>query len=195
MNASNISQEDAQASLSTVHDVINQTNRAIASTYANPALMLWGALWVIAFTASHFYYTYAFHIFMAMAAVGGAGTFLIFRIFHSNAPVKEASSKKMGWRIGVFWILLIVYVTIWLSLLAPFDGIQCNAFICTAAMFAYIVMGLWFGSHFMIVLGLAVTAATLVGYYLLIDYYCLWMAAMGGGAIFGTGLYIRLKWR
>jgi hypothetical protein len=142
MNASSISQEDAQASLSTVQDVMNQTNKAIASAYANPALILWGALWVIAFIASHFYLAYAYHIFMAMGVVGGTGTVLIFRIFHSKAPVKEASSRRMGWRIAAFWILLFGYVTIWLSLLAPFSGMQCNAVISTASMFAYIVMGL-----------------------------------------------------
>jgi hypothetical protein len=195
MNEFNITQEDAQASLSTVHNVMNQTSRAIASTYANPALILWGALWVIAFTASHFYLAYAYHIFMVMGVIGGTGTALIFRVFHSRAPVKEVSSRRMGWRIAVFWILLIVYVIIWLSLLAPFNGMQCNAFICTAFMFAYIVMGLLFDSRFMIVLGIIVTIATLVGFYFLKPYYCLWMAVMGGGAIFGTGLYIRLKWR
>jgi len=57
------------------------------------------------------------------------------------------------------------------------------------------VMGLWFCSYFMVLLGLGVTAATLIGYYLLTPYYCLWMAAMGGGALLATGVYIRVCWR
>jgi hypothetical protein len=56
-------------------------------------------------------------------------------------------------------------------------------------------MGLWFDNRFMIILGLALTAATLVGFYILRDIYCLWMAVVGGGTMFGTGLYIRSKWR
>jgi len=191
----NVSQEDAKASLSSVQNVMIQTHKAIASAYANPSLIMWGVLWIIAFTATHFYYTYAFYIFMAMAAVGGVGTALIFGIYRSKAPIKDTSSLKIGWRITALWIFLCVYIIIWLFLLAPFSGIQCNAFICTTAMFAYIVMGLWFESRFMIVLGLAVTAATLVGFYILRDYYCLWMALVGGGALFGTGLYIRIRWR
>ena len=41
----------------------------------------------------------------------------------------------------------------------------------------------------------AVTGITLLGYYPLREYYSLWMAAAAGGTIFGTGLYIRLRWR
>jgi hypothetical protein len=191
----NVSQGEAQASLSTVQDVMDQTHKAIASAYANPLLILWGVLWIIAFTAAHFYLTYAFYIFIGMAAVGGAGTAVIFRAFHTKAPIQETSGPKLGWRIAVFWILLYVYVVIWLFLLTPFNGLQCNAVICTAAMFGYIVIGLWCDSRFMITLGLVVTVAMLAGFYLLTGYYCLWMALIGGGALLGTGLYIRLRWR
>ena len=190
-----VSQEEARASLSTVRDVMNHTHRAIASAYANPLLILWGVLWIVAFTSTHFYLAYAFYIFMTMAAAGGVGTAVICWIFRSKAPIQETTGPKLGRRVAIFWLLLCVYMTIWLFLLAPFSGLQCNAFICTASMFAYIVMGLWFDNRFMIVLGLALTAATLAGFYILRDIYGLWMAIVGGGTIFGTGLYIRSKWR
>lgn len=191
----NVSQEEAQLSLSSVRDTTIRIHRAITSAYANPLLIRWGTLWIIAYTSTHFYLSYAFHIFMAMAAVGGVGTAVIVWIFRSKAPIQETSGPKLGRRIALLWICLCVYIPIWLIILAPFSGIQCNAFICTASMFAYIVMGLWFNNRFMIVLGLALTATTLVGFYVLRDFYCLWMAFIGGGALLGTGLYIRLRWR
>ena len=191
----NISKEDAQASLSAIQDTRIQARKAIASSYANPSLIMWGLLWIAAFITTHFYVTYAFYIFMTMAVIGGIGTAVIIKVFQSKSPVKGTSTRKVHWRITALWIFLCLYVVIWLFLLSPFNGIQCNAFICTAAMFANIVIGLWFENRFMIVLALAVTAATLVGFYLLRDYYCLWMALVGGGALLGTGLYIRLRWR
>ena len=191
----NVSQEDAQASLSTVNDVMGHTQKAIASSYANPSLIMWGVLQIVAFISTHFYHMYAFYIFMAMAVVGGAGTAVIFGVYRSKAPIKDTSSHKLDWRITALWIFLCLYIVIWLFLLTPFSGIQCNAFICTAAMFAYIVMGLWLDSRFMIVPGITLTAATLVGFYLLKEYYCLWMAFVGGGTLFSTGMYIRLRWR
>jgi hypothetical protein len=190
----NVSKEEAQASLSSIRNVMIQTHKSIASSYANPSLILWGILWIIAFTSTHFFVSHAFEIFLAMTAAGGAGTAVIFIIFRSKAPVRE-TTQKIGWRITAFWIFLGVFIAIWLFILAPFNGMQCNAFICTEVMFAYIVMGLWFESHFMIILGAALTTATLVGFYILTEYYWLWMALIGGGGIFGTGLYIRLRWR
>jgi hypothetical protein len=172
-----------------------KTKKAIASSYANPSLIMWGILWIIAYTITHFYYIYAFYIFMSMAVVGGVGTAVIVGIFRSKAPIREVSSQKYGRRVTALWIFLCIYIVVWLFLLTPFTGIQCNAFICTVAMFAYIIMGLWFESRFMIVLGLVVTGATLIGFYHMREYYCLWMAFVGGGTLFGTGMYIRLRWR
>ena len=191
----NVSQEEAQASLSKVRDVTVQTQRAITSAYANPILILWGVLWIISYTMAHFYLSYSFYIFMAEAVVGCVGTAIIFWLLLSKAPVRDTSSPGILWRIAFFWISLYVYAVIWLFLFTPFKGRQCNVFLCTVAMFAYIVMGLWFTSRFMIVLGLAVTAATLVGFYFIETYYCLWMAIIGGGAFLGAGLYMRFRWR
>lgn len=72
-----------------------------------------------------------------------------------------------------------------------------NAFICTVIMFTYVVSGLYeTGAKFMLWLGLAGTAITLIGFYIIpASYYCLWMAPAFGGALFGTGLYLKLMWR
>ena len=192
----NISKEDAQASLLTIRDVRIQTQKAAISAYVSPMLILWGTLWIIAFTANHFYIEYGQHIFTAMSIIGCVVTAVIFyQLFHSKAPFRDEPSERIGWRIAAFWILLYVYVIIWLFMLAPFSGIQCNAFFSTTAMFACVVMGLWFRSAFMVVLGLVITGVTLVGFYILTSYYCLWMAIVGGGGLLGTGLYLKLRWR
>ena len=145
----NVSQEDAQESLSAVKDAMEQTRKAVASSYTSDLLIMWGLLWAMAFTATHFYLDHAFYIFMAMGVIGCIGTFIFIHIFRSKVPLKDYSSQKIGWRIWLFWIFLFIYLVIWLCLLAPFSGMQCNAFICTAVMFAYIVIGLWSGCYFM----------------------------------------------
>jgi len=191
----NVTNDDAVQSLAQVEQTIAKTRKAVAAAYSSPLLILWGLLWVAAYTATHFYLKYADVIFGVMAGIGLLGSFIVWPRVKRNLPVKEPTEEKLNWRIGGLWWALFIYVFIWLNLFRPFNGMQMNAFICTAVMFAYVIMGLWFAAYFMVWLGLAVTATTLVGFYLLPSYYCLWMAVTAGGALLGTGLYLRVRWR
>jgi MFS family permease len=191
----NVSNEDAQASLAEVKDTMLRTRRAVAASYSSPLLILWGLLLAAAYIATHFYPKYAAYIFWAMAIVGVLGSFAVWPRIKRNLPVKEPAEERLNWRIGGLWWSLFLYIFIWLSIFRPFRGLQINAFIVTAVMFVYIVMGLWFAAYFMVWLGLAVTATTLVGFYLLTPYYCLWMAVTAGGLLLATGLYLHVRWR
>ena len=192
-----ISKQEAQDSLREIQAVSVQTRKAIASSYASGLLILWGLIWSVAFVGTHFFLAKVWLIWMTLNAIGGVGTiFVCRRQLRLAEATRITAAKKVGWRIFLFWALLYLYLFIWLSILKPRNGLHLNAFTCTACMFGYIVLGLWFESYFMVWLGLGVTAITLAGLYLLPhSWYCLWMAVAGGGAIFGTGLYIRLFWK
>jgi hypothetical protein len=192
----NISREDAEATLAEVESVQKQTIHLLAASYASPILMLWGSIWIVAFLGSHFWVQQAGYIWIALSMAGGIATFFIcWRQFKKTGPTKSRDASTLGRRIFWFWILLLGFIVLWLKILPAQNGMQMNVFICTASMFAYVVMGLWLESRFLMWLGLAVTGIALLGYYPLREYYNLWMAVTGGGAIFGTGLYIRLRWR
>jgi hypothetical protein len=188
-------QQSAQESLATIENTMLRTRRAVAAGYSSPLMILWGLLLTAAYAATHFYLKYAAVIFWTMAGVGTVGSILVWFLILRNIPFKEPAEEKLNLRIGALWWLLLLYIFIWLSLLAPFNGMQMNAFIITAIMFGYIILGLWLTAYFMVWLGLFITAMTLTGFYLLPHYYCLWMAFMCGGAIFCIGLYIKLRWR
>jgi hypothetical protein len=193
--AMNISSDSARESLGIIEDTTAHTRKAMASSHASGLLILWGAIWVLAFTSVHFYPQWTACIFSAFNAVGLVGTFLICRKWPTKPTANVPISERMGLRVFLLWLLVGVYASVWLSLLSPWKSIQLCAFLCTLAMFGYVVIGLWFASYFMLWLGLAVTAGTLVGFYFFTDYFYLWMAPMGGGALLGTGLYIRLRWK
>ncbi|MFA5292367.1 MAG: hypothetical protein WC496_04950 [Phycisphaerae bacterium] len=189
-----VNNENAQESLAVIENTMTKTRKAVAAGYSSPLMILWGLLLMAAYTAAYFYIKYAAIIFWTMAAVGTAGGFLVWFLLLRKIPFKESSGEKMNLRIGGLWWLLFLYIFIWLGLLSPFNGMQMNAFIITAIMFGYIILGLWFTAYYMIWTGLFVTAMTLTGFYLLPHYYCLWMAFMCGGVIFCIGLYIKLRW-
>jgi hypothetical protein len=205
-----ISRQEAQDSLKEIEAVSLDTRKTLVASYASGLLILWGLIWIVAFVGTHLYLRGAGLIWKAFCSIGGIGTLWMFfnvmgcigtivicrRQMHLANPTRIASAKKVGWRIFWFWTLLSVHVGVWLSILKPYSGLQMNAFICTVGTFAYIVIGLWFESYFMVWLGLAVTGITLVAFYILPhSYYNLWMAAAGGGTIAGTGFYIRFYWK
>ncbi len=193
----NISDEEARNSLDQIQVVTSRTRKTIAAGYDSGLLIMWGLIWSIAFIGTHFFLSWAWQIWTALCGIGSIVTFWVgWRQFRLANPIKLPAAEKIEWRIFWFWGLLFVYMFIWLFILKPRHGIQVNAFLCTAIMFAYVVTGLWSRSYYMLWLGLAVTCITLVGFYLIPpSYYCLWMAVMAGGALWGTGLYIRLRWR
>jgi hypothetical protein len=191
----NVSNEEAQESLAAIKNTMDRTRKAVAAINGSYFLILWGSLWIAAYTTIHFYNNYARPIIWTMAILGNLGTFVIWPRVQRNLPVKESTQERLFWRIGGLWGTLFLYVFIWLSIFSPTNGIQINAFIMTAVMFASIVLGLWFAVYFMVWLGLAVTATTLVGFFLLPHYYyCLWMAVTAGGLLLGTGFYLRIRW-
>jgi MFS family permease len=192
-----MSKEDAQESLSIIENTKNQTIKSIAATYASPILILWGVICFTAYLGTHFFVKWSWHIWMILNSVGAVGTYLIcFLQFKKSIPTKIDNSSKIGLKIFLFWAFLLAYIFIWLNIIKPVNGLQVNAFIITATMFAYIVFGLWINSNFMIWLGLAVTVCTLIGFYLIPhNYYCLWMAFTAGSLITGTGILTRYSWK
>ena len=193
----NISDEEARNSLDQIQAVATRTRKTIAASYDSGLLIMWGLIWIAAFLGTHFFLAWVWHIWMGLCGIGSIVTLWVsWRQLRLANPIKIPATEKIGWRIFWFWSLLFVYMFIWLSILRPRHGIQLNAFMCTTIMFAYVVSGLWFKSYHMLWLGIVVTCITLVGFYLIPpSYYCLWMAAMGGGALMGTGLYIRFRLR
>ena len=191
----NITNEEAQSSLEQVQAVASHTRKTITASYDSNLLIMWGVIWIAAFLGTHYFLRWAWHIWMGLGGTGSLLTLIIsWRQFRLAHPVKMPAEEKTGWRIFLFWFLLFVYAFIWLSMFRPRHGVQLNAFLCTVIMFAYIVMGLWFKSYHMFWLGIIVTGITLIGFYLIPwAYYCIWMAAMGGGSLLVTGIYVRLR--
>jgi len=192
-----ITQEDAQESLNQIKAASIRTRRAIAASYASGLLILWGAIWSLAAIGTHFYIEWAGYIWTALDVVGIAGTILIVRGQFRTANTKRITQAKNEYcRVFGLWAAMLVYAIIWLYMFRPVSGLLMNAFLCTTCMFVYIVIGLWFEGYFMVWLGLAMTGVILAGLYIIPHgYYNLWTAVFGGGAVLGTGLYIRIYWK
>jgi hypothetical protein len=192
-----ISQEEARESLSQVADVTERTRKLLAYGRVDKHFIVWGIVWFLGFCAAQFLPHLNIWVWLALIAAGFAASALI----GMNEPVRNT----VGRRLGSFWLFLYAYVFLWIWLLSPFLVVQgqeqtiafwrhMTAILVTVPMFAYIVMGLWLG-WFIIWTGLAVTTVSVLGLFVVPDYFYLWLAVTGGGTLFGTGLFIHNRWR
>ena len=189
-----ISTQDARESLDEVHDVATRTRKATSAAIAGPIFMLWGIVWITAFTISHFLPRWSGEAWLILDLIGVVGSLLV--AFGHRAPVKMSpASRKLGWRIFALWLCLSPFIAVWLLLLAPFNDLQMYAFICTIPMFALVVTGLWLETYSLLLVGFAVTGAIVLGYLQFQTQFGPWMALTGGGTMFVVGLIIRLRWR
>jgi len=190
----NINDQQAKESLEMIQQTTEKTKKALAS-HASPWLILWGALWVAAYTTCHFYGEFAGYIFALMGIIGTLGSGILIWLDKTKGPVKTDSKNPTDKKILWIWFILSVYVVIWIFIMSPSSGLQTNVFIITAVMFAYIIMGVFYEVPLLTIIGIFVTGLSVLAYYLFPAYYCLTIAIFGGGTLLGTGIYIRLKWR
>jgi hypothetical protein len=193
----NVTNDDAVQSLAQVEEVMAKTRQLLVSTYGGPFLILWGFIWIVSYVWSYFFPIWADTIWSISGPLGAIATFFIlWWLFRSGPTAVSSSDKHLAMRTFLFWPLVLAYAFLWLNINKPDSGIGFNAFLVTVFMFAYVVMGLWFGNWLMVALGIVVTGFTLVGFYLIPrEYYCLYMAVTAGGGLLGTGLYMKLRWR
>ena len=198
-----ISSEKAQESLTEIQATTRTVTKSLGAAYASSILILWGVIIVLGFLGTHLLISpelerWIWYLWMSLVGMGSISTFLIcWRQYKKGVPIKNPALAKAGWRDLTFWLLLFAYLGIWLRLVNHWEGVQFNAFICTVIMFAYVMMGLYEpGARFLLWLGLGATALILIGYYLIPrDYYYLWMAPAFGGALLGTGVYLRYRYK
>lgn len=199
-----VTPEVARASLADVDEVVSRTRKAVAGRGTDLILMVWGVVWIVCYVATHLLVVnrrvdWIEPVWGVGMAIGIAGMFVILSLSKRHAPVRSEQGERIGRRVFWSWFALFVFAAAWLVLLWPWSPLQMNAFFVTVVMFAYVMIGLWMASRFFLVLGSGVAAAAMVGYLLtmadVFEYYNLWMAVAGGGALFASGFYIRRAWR
>lgn len=189
-----VTPDQARDSLNEIREMTAKLRRSLAASEASGHLMLWGAVWMGAFLACGLWPHRSGLIWGIGNAVGVVGSITI-GLLVSNTKVHSDESSHESRRLLLMWLSMFVFVGVWLWLLRPESGEQIAAFICTAVMFLYIVMGLWLEAGFLAWLGVAVTALTIAGYQWFPGQFYFWMAFTGGGSLFASGLYIHKAWK
>jgi len=94
-------------------------------------------------------------------------------------------------RVFAAFVLFFAFGLLTTSVLGHFGGRELGAFWPIYFMLFYCLAGLWFGWAFLAI-GLSIVVLTLIGYFFVGGAsFLLWMAAVNGGGLILSGLWMR----
>ncbi len=181
-----VSEQEARESLAAVEDAMARCRRSLASAGA-PYLIIWGAIWIAGFVAVQFWNQTGGWIFTGLDVIGILLSVAVGVAQGRRGPVRSAEERSLRRRLLVFGIAVFAFIWLSLAMMGTSDPLKCTAVACTTMMFAYVVMGLWLDALYLAWAGFAVAALTAVGFFLLPQWFMLWMAVFGGGTLLGVG--------
>jgi hypothetical protein len=148
-----------------------------------PHMIIWGIVWAVAYTVSDLAPAWANLAWSCLMPVGIAGDIVAARADRTN-------DDGIGAFVGALFAIAAIFVVSTLAIMAPHDPRQIGAFIPLVVAGAYAILGLFDGPR-LLILGGALAALTLFGFFFLQAHFLLWMAAIGGGSLILGGLWLR----
>lgn len=190
----NVSREEAGEALDAVLATDRRVREFQGARQASPFLILWGLIWILANGVTGLVPRHAGTAWLIGVIVGTVATiWLVVRQSRQRDAANLYTAEErsaIGWRAAILGTTVLAFFPAMLAVLAPLSGRQTNAFISLFWAFAYMASGAWLGMR-MLVTGAVTAAAILVGYFFIGEYYALWMALFGGGALLLAGFWLR----
>jgi hypothetical protein len=187
-----ISPDEAEEALAAIQKMTQKTRHSVASSGAYIFLIITGIIWLVGFLSTQFLSgEIVAYIWIGASLLGSAVSILLGT--RMSGRVRSPSTAPTAKRAGVFWLLLVFYCIATIAIARPADGKQVTMLIILFIMVGQLAMGLLlsFSSSWW---ALPITALALVGYFLLTDFFYLWMAILVGGGMIALGLYIHSRW-
>ena len=184
-----IDSKEAAAALDDIETMAQRVRQSLVYRLASLMAMLWGVLVAVGYLASFLAPGYAGLSWISVYIVGFAASVAI-----GVTEKARTGIHAFDWRIAATVLIFIAFGFGFLFLLggAHLTARQISAFWPVYYMMAYTLAGLWFGTAF-VVMGLSITALTLIGYFLVGPWFDLWMAVVNGGGLLLAGFWMRRK--
>lgn len=182
-----INPSEAEAALAAIRAADQQVRRTLNALGVAYHLLVWGVIWLLGFTISHFAPYLPPEIanwsWTVLGIVGGALSWIIG--MRMGLTFRHPLGNRIGWLVFFF----ALYGVLGSFFLHPTDIREAVLLLIIFLMLFWAVMGLWTQSALLWV-AVAVTGLSVLGYAVVPAFFSLWMAVLGGGTMIGTGLYI-----
>lgn len=180
-----IPRQEAADALRDIEEARQQSAKAYHYQRFSPHLFLWGAIWVVGYAVTYFRPS-ASLIWAALVPIGLLGSFFLGGRW-SSAP----AGASHGGKYGVTAFAIFLFITAIFAILPPRSQSQVGAFFPILVALFYALIGIWTGGTRIALLALALGALTIAGYFWLPQFFLLWMAGVGGGALILGGVWLR----
>lgn len=179
-----IDSRQAAEALSEIDEIARRVRQSTIYDITSQMLVMWGALVFAGNIASFLWPRSAGYIWIGVDAVGIAGSFAISAYGYPRTKIRTFDMRTL------IALLLILAFGIFCCWLGRFTPRQMGTFWPVYFMLFYTLAGLWIGYAY-VVIGLAITVLTLIGYFFVGAWFEPWMAVVNGGGLILGGLWMR----
>ena len=187
-----ISPKEAEEALSDIHKITRKTRHAVSSSGAYIFLIYTGLVWLAGFLGNQFLPEAQARILWAGAGLLGSVLSIVTGL-RVNRHIQGPLMATYGRRLGLFWLLLVLFCTAVIAVAQPGDGKQLTMLIILFVLLGQMAMSLVFSFAYAW-WTLPISLLALIGYFCVTDYFYLWMAVSVGLPMILLGLFIRWKW-
>jgi hypothetical protein len=181
-----IDAREAAQALSDISDIVRRVRQSRTYDVASQMIILWGVLVLAGNLANYIWPRQAGFIWLGVNLLGVVGSVAIAFNF-----ARRKGGQRVGVRILVAFVMIFAFGILCTCVLGHFGPREMATFWPIYSMLFYCIAGLWFGYAFL-ALGLGISALVLTGYLFITgDAFLLWMAAVNGGGLILSGLWMR----
>jgi hypothetical protein len=181
-----IDAKEAASALSDIEDISRSVRRSRIYDLASQIMIMWGALIVSGNLASWASPHDGGYIWISVNVLGVLGTTALSMFGRRRSGVRGFDPRRLA-----AFLLFFAFGFFCSCTLGHFGPRQMETFWPIYFMLFYILAGLWVG-HAFVVIGLSITALTLIGYFFVEGAaFPLWMAVTNGGGLVLGGLWMR----
>jgi hypothetical protein len=177
--------KEAMAALDEIEAVTRRVRQSKFYRISSMMMVLWGILVALGNVITFVAPVWAKVAWAGVYVLGIAGT-----IVAAGWENSRAATRTIDLRMLAAYLLFFAFGFLWTVGLVHLPPRLLDVFWPTYFMLAYAIAGLWLGIAFFVI-GLAIAALTLVGYFWAGPRFELWMAAVNGGGLVLGGLWMR----
>ncbi|HTO60622.1 MAG TPA: hypothetical protein VMM15_05135 [Bradyrhizobium sp.] len=177
---------EARKALADIDDVVHRVRQSRIYDLASRIMIMWGVLVFAGNLVTWLSPRNSATIWIAVNTLGVVGTVAL-----SILDMRRTGMPSFDLRVVAAFVLYFAFGLLCSVVLGHFGWREMATFWPVYAMLFYVLAGLWFGRAFVII-GLAITVLTLIGYFFVFGMaFVLWMAVVNGGGLIVGGLAMR----